>query len=744
MKKNLLLLTFLLFSFCSYSQIVSIVPNSSAKGVTLPTVITMATNTFYSSSPPQGLNDIYLQQGATIIYVNSFDPAINVYPGGAWPSFYSDSMHVDFTIPANALPGFYDVHVVTWSAFGSPWQTPFDNVLTGGFLVTGGAGTIEGDVYFDYNQNGIQDGSDFPMVNQRILIAPINYTTYTNGSGHYAAYLDTGTFVVSPILNPTYSITSPAASYSVTLPPSSTGNDFGLYTSSINTDQLLSVWHHPMRCYPSYGYTLIDQTNNGNIPVSGSITMVHSSNMPFVSSNPMPDVISGDTLTWYYTNLQPGATLRIGGTPYIAFQDPPAGQTIWYAVYDSVFDPGNNLLGVLGDYFSFEVTCSCDPNEKIVTPHGSTSQHYVPLNSQLNFTVNFQNTGNDTAFTVVIRDTLDADLDLSTFEVTGSSNPMSTQMDVNGALQFTFDNILLPDSNVDEPGSHGFVNYRISPKTGLPDPTQITNTAHIFFDANSAVVTNTSLSTLTNLVYPSASFNVADPSICQSNCITFSDQSISATSYAWTFQGGSPASSTSANPGVICYNTSGQFDVQLIVVNALGSDTLTQPQYIDVSPSPTGLNVTQAGDTLWANAGYAAYQWFYENDTIQGATGQYYVAIFSGDYGLVVANAGGCTAGLNIPNVISAISELIDSRGTTLYPNPTTGDFELSFSAFAKSNATIEIINSIGQIMSSKIVQIYSGVNRISFDESELSEGIYTVRISVENQTITRQLLKVK
>ena len=162
------------------------------------------------------------------------------------------------------------------------------------------------------------------------------------------------------------------------------------------------------------------------------------------------------------------------------FQDPPAGQTIWYAVYDSVFDPGNNLLGVLGDYFSFEVTCSCDPNEKIVTPQGSTSQHYVPLNSQLNFTVNFQNTGNDTAFTVIIRDTLDTDLDLSTFEVTGSSNPMSTQMDVNGALQFTFDNILLPDSNIDEPGSHGFVNYRISPKTGLPDPTQITNTCLLY------------------------------------------------------------------------------------------------------------------------------------------------------------------------------------------------------------------------------------------------------------------------
>jgi len=366
------------------------------------------------------------------------------------------------------------------------------------------------------------------------------------------------------------------------------------------------------------------------------------------------------------------------------------------------------------------------------------------MNTQLNFTVNFQNTGNDTAFTVIILDTLDSDLDLSTFEITGSSDPMSVQMDANGALQFTFDNILLPDSNIDEPGSHGFVNYRISPQAGLPDPTQITNTAHIFFDANPAVVTNTSLSTLTNLVYPSASFNVSDPTICQNNCITFSDQSVSATTYDWTFQGGSPSSSTSANPGVICYNTTGQYTVQLIVSNALGADTLTQLQYIDVSPSPTGLNVVQSGDTLWANAGYAVYQWFYENDTIQGATGQYYIAPVSGNYGIVVANGNGCTAGLNIPNVVSAVSELIDSRGTTLFPNPTNGNFEIAFSAFGKTKATIEILNSIGQVKLSNVVDIISGINKLNFNCSDLAEGIYSVRISGNDQIITRQLLILK
>ncbi|MBK7572909.1 MAG: T9SS type A sorting domain-containing protein [Bacteroidetes bacterium] len=71
------------------------------------------------------------------------------------------------------------------------------------------------------------------------------------------------------------------------------------------------------------------------------------------------------------------------------------------------------------------------------------------------------------------------------------------------------------------------------------------------------------------------------------------------------------------------------------------------------------------------------------------------------------------------------------------------GDFELSFSAFAKSNATIEIVNSIGQICRGKIIQSIPASAEFLLTKV-MSEGIYTVRISVENQTITRQLLKVK
>ena len=100
---------------------------------------------------------------------------------------------------------------------------------------------------------------------------------------------------------------------------------------------------------------------------------------------------------------------------------------------------------------------------------------------------------------------------------------------------------------------------------------------------------------------------------------------------------------------MICYNSPGQFAVQLIATNALGTDTLTQLQYVTVSPSPTGLNVVQSGDTLWANAGYNAYQWFFETDSILGATSQFYIASADGNYGLVVGNSNGCLSGVNIP-----------------------------------------------------------------------------------------------
>jgi hypothetical protein len=59
-------------------------------------------------------------------------------------------------------------------------------------------------------------------------------------------------------------------------------------------------------------------------------------------------------------------------------------------------------------------------------------------------------------------------------------------------MEFKFENILLVDSNTNEPLSHGFVRYRIQPKTNLKSAgDSITNFAAIYFDFNEPVITNT-------------------------------------------------------------------------------------------------------------------------------------------------------------------------------------------------------------------------------------------------------------
>ncbi|MBK6642574.1 MAG: T9SS type A sorting domain-containing protein [Bacteroidetes bacterium] len=141
-------------------------------------------------------------------------------------------------------------------------------------------------------------------------------------------------------------------------------------------------------------------------------------------------------------------------------------------------------------------------------PAGVGAPHFVEMESWLNYQIRFQNTGTDTAFTVVIVDTLDAALDRNTFSITGHSHPVDVTYTTSREVTFRFNNILLPDSNVNEPGSHGYVSYRIKGLTTNPDPTEVNNTAYIYFDLNSPIVTNTTLTTLSdNFLGLSDSFN---------------------------------------------------------------------------------------------------------------------------------------------------------------------------------------------------------------------------------------------
>ncbi|MCC6461980.1 MAG: T9SS type A sorting domain-containing protein [Saprospiraceae bacterium] len=137
-----------------------------------------------------------------------------------------------------------------------------------------------------------------------------------------------------------------------------------------------------------------------------------------------------------------------------------------------------------------------DPNDKQGLPTGFDDEHYIFDNTDLEYTIRFQNTGNDTAFRVVLLDTLSAFLDPATVLPGAASHPYRFELEENGVLRFTFADIQLPDSTTNFEGSQGYVHFRVAQKPHNPAGTRIENRAGIYFNFNLPVLTNTVFHTI--------------------------------------------------------------------------------------------------------------------------------------------------------------------------------------------------------------------------------------------------------
>lgn len=143
-----------------------------------------------------------------------------------------------------------------------------------------------------------------------------------------------------------------------------------------------------------------------------------------------------------------------------------------------------------------QIVASCDPNDKTATPTGYGPNHIIRANEVMEYKIRFQNTGTDTAFRIVIVDTLSAQLDPFTFESGVASHPYRVETYKDGIFHFVFDPIALPDSNHNVDASQGFVQFRVAQKADLPNGTIVENTVSIYFDDNKPVVTNTVFGTI--------------------------------------------------------------------------------------------------------------------------------------------------------------------------------------------------------------------------------------------------------
>ncbi len=142
-----------------------------------------------------------------------------------------------------------------------------------------------------------------------------------------------------------------------------------------------------------------------------------------------------------------------------------------------------------------EIITSFDPNDKAVWPSGVGLHKITLKNVPLEYRIRFQNTGNDTAFNIVILDTISDYLEPQSIRNMNASHPYKFSIQGN-VYRWEFNNILLPDSNVNEPLSHGFIKFTIDQVENNPIATRIENSAAIYFDFNEPVITNKTLNSI--------------------------------------------------------------------------------------------------------------------------------------------------------------------------------------------------------------------------------------------------------
>ncbi|MGB8657299.1 MAG: dockerin type I domain-containing protein [Candidatus Zixiibacteriota bacterium] len=356
------------------------------------------------------------------------------------------------------------------------------------FYVKTELGRISGTKFNDIDGDCVRDSGEVGLPRWMVTLNPGQLANLTDSAGDYSfAFLPPNTYTISEVGKPYWEQTCPAPPGTYVVPLDSaqtvTGKDFG--NRALVNIQDLSITVAGGVARPGfeklYGISYQNKgtaTTNDTVILTLPPEVIHSeSSDDGVYDAPTRSVtwnvgdLAPGFIGWLWTRVQIPNTVHIGTIlTSTATIEPIVGDTT----------PADNT-----DEETQTVRGAIDPNEKLVTPEDG-----ILVTDRLRYQLNFQNVGTDTAFNIVVRDTLDSNLDITTLESGASSH--SYVFDIAGReLSWTFANIKLPDSTTSEAKSHGFVSFKVRPRSDAPNGADIQNKAAIYFDFNPPVITNT-------------------------------------------------------------------------------------------------------------------------------------------------------------------------------------------------------------------------------------------------------------
>jgi PKD repeat protein len=174
---------------------------------------------------------------------------------------------------------------------------------------------------------------------------------------------------------------------------------------------------------------------------------------------------------------------------------------------------------------------------------------------------------------------------------TGGGNVTSdggTAITARGVCYATTPNPTISGLHTTEPGTTGVFTSDI---TGLSPQTTYYLKAYATNSIGTGYGEQTTFTTLCDPLIPVVNFYADKVNIMVGESVNFFDQSLYCpTSWAWTFVGGEPGSSTLQNPTGIVYNYPGVFNVCMMATNNYGTGLDCKMGYITVTAPPAPLN----------------------------------------------------------------------------------------------------------------------------------------------------------
>jgi len=320
--------------------------------------------------------------------------------------------------------------------------------------------------------------------------------------------------------------------------------------------------------------------------------------------------------------------------------------------------------------------------------------------------------------------------DISTFEPAmasvGSVAYDGMQSDLNpltGEVSLLFEGIHLPDSSMSQELSQGFVTFYVNIRDGLTHGTELNNTAEIYFDNNPAIVTNTTNHTIFDC--NTLSGIQGDTQICTGETLELDATQEYVDSYTWSVD------DISSGSGLLSAESlqQGEYTITLQLDNPMCS--VAHEVTIVVSEIPNN-TVFAEGSSLWVEGG-SQWQWFFEDEPIDGATAQTITAESEGTYSVLISNNATCDSEGVYHFISNGIGEEVDEV-LSLWPNPMQSECTIQL---PNVPCTLSLYDASGRLV--KEERLKGGWHLLRRDE--MNSGLYQLIITTSQSTLRQKLI---